>query len=225
MHEEICLESEYDYEFSMCDSFGDVLYCFEGLGSCEVSVDNVAIKNDGNFGTSEKFAFKFQTCATDDNYNDNDSATNDLRIQNAATCVCTIRNCDEYGTIFEFNIAADASPRETRWTVRDENGIIHFEGGPYQQTRNAYSDKKYLPSASYNFAILDSKSDGLYEEDGGGCFLSVGDKVIEEYRGDEIDGRHSSRSKSFIICMSDDQCQQYNFGACSQGTCICALDE
>ena len=77
MNVEIVNERLLQQEQDVFDSFGDGLYCFEGHGSFEVSANNVAVKQGGDFSTSEEFNFWFKTRYANEECDDMDSSTND----------------------------------------------------------------------------------------------------------------------------------------------------
>ena len=199
--------------------------CYEGTGSYVLTLNNATMKEGGDFGSLEKLRFKIHSCAINKDCEDNDPTTNDICNRNASVCIHTYKNCEEYGSTIEVNITTDSFPRDTRWSIRDNNGLVKFEGGPYKQARNHYHHKTCLPIGMYNFTILDTKGDGLYMEDEGGYKLSANNQVVEEYRGHLINGRFSTRTNIFITCMANEECEPYNLGYCRNGLCVCASDE
>ena len=63
--------------------------------------------------------------------------------------------------MLEASIAVDINPRDTIWAANDEKRIAQFEGGPHEESRNTFYDKKFSSSSSYDFATLDSEGDGI----------------------------------------------------------------
>ena len=87
VYEQICLEYGYKYAFFIKDSFGDGMCCVEGEGSYTISIIDEIIKEGGDFGKSDKFSFKFNTCSTDEDCDDEDVSTADTCQPKAETCL------------------------------------------------------------------------------------------------------------------------------------------
>ena len=161
IREEICLEFGHTYNFMVFDSFGDGMCCFEGQGSYSLTVNNVTIHTGGNFNASEEIGFKFDSCTNDVECDDGNEATDDYCVSNASTCIYFPKKCTDYGAMFSVNLTTDDRPRETSWSVTDENGLNQFNGGPYEQAENDYFYQQCLAVGAYNFTIYDSNFDGL----------------------------------------------------------------
>merc|ERR1712232_409150 len=151
--EKTCLEYNNTYHFSIFDSFGDGICCVEGEGSYAISVDNVNIKEGGNFALSEEFSFRFLNCTTDQDCDDGDISTDDFCSPKANTCLYYSRPCDEYGAMVFVNLTTDRHPADTSWKIVGEDGSIQLEGGPYMQSFFDFHYKKCLAEGTYEFIL------------------------------------------------------------------------
>ena len=57
--EQICLEIDYKYLFSISDSFRDRICCIEGQDLYLVKVNDIEIIKEGDFRASESFWFRY----------------------------------------------------------------------------------------------------------------------------------------------------------------------
>ena len=151
INEKICLESRYRYSFSISDTFGDGLCCAEGSGSYELKVGEHVIAEGGDFGKSEKFWFTFHDCLQDSDCDDGDYRTISTCKREATACLHRPRPCDEYGQIISINVTTLNFPEATGWKIKDLNGDVQFEGGPYELSKNTYHDNTCLPDGFCTF--------------------------------------------------------------------------
>ena len=147
--EAICLEKDYKYSFSITDSFGDGMCCFEGEGSYEVKVDDIAIKQGGDFGKSENFWFKHKQCKNDSDCDDGAYSTTYTCDSKAATCIYIPKACHEYGEMMQINVTTFNFPESATWSIQDDEGVIQHEGGPYEISKRVFASEKCLPDGLY----------------------------------------------------------------------------
>jgi hypothetical protein len=90
------------------------------------------------------------------------------------------------GIEIEFFLLTDNYPGETTWELADDTGNIIFEGGPYTQAQNVYTEQWCIPDACYTFQIFDSFGDGIQFNGVEGTFniTRVSDGVILYSLGD-----------------------------------------
>jgi hypothetical protein len=135
----------------MSDTFGDGLCCAEGSGSYKLKVREHVIAEGGDFGKSEKFWFSFHDCLLDSDCDDGDYRTMSTCKIEATACLHRPRPCDEYGQIVSINVTTLNFPEATGWKIKDHNGDVQFEGGPYELSKSTYVDNACLPDGFYTF--------------------------------------------------------------------------
>ena len=145
----ICLENNHMYHFSIYDSFGDGICCLEGKGAYIVSINDIIVKQGGEFGTSENFLFSPQECNNDLGCDDDDIATIDECNIDASACLHFRRPCHEYGESVKITIETHSSPLTDTWKIVDETGVVQTEGGPYGQAHSIYTSEGCLINGNY----------------------------------------------------------------------------
>lgn len=68
---------------------------------------------------------------------------------------------DDNGISIDFSITTDNYPAETTWDLRDDQGNILFQDGPYASTQTTYDYNYCLPAGCYQLNVYDSFGDGL----------------------------------------------------------------
>ena len=147
----MCLELSNRHSFSISDLFGDGMCCFEGQGSHVIRVDDDNIAEGGDFGKSEHFWFRLQDCASDSYCDDGDISTISTCKKEAAACLCTPRPCIDYGHMVSIDVTTFNFPEAAGWKIEDYNGNVHFEGGPYELSKNTCTSSSCLPDGIYAF--------------------------------------------------------------------------
>jgi len=147
----ICLEKNYKYSFLISDSYGDGICCIEGKGSYSIKLDDVIIAEGGDFGKSENFWFKYHQCNQDIDCDNDDYSTSHTCIIEASACVYFPKACQDYGELIDIEIATFNFPESAAWVIEDGEGVIHYEGGPYQMSKRTFSHSKCLPDGVYKF--------------------------------------------------------------------------
>ena len=147
MSELICLETNYKYSFSIVDSFEDGICCAEREGSHVLKVDNVAILEVWDFGETGNYQFKFQNCVDDEDCDDDDYRTTHIFTSEAATCLHIPKACHESGYIAYLNITTFNFPESATWLIKDDKGVVQYEGGPYELSKRTFS---------FDLCLLDS---------------------------------------------------------------------
>ncbi len=95
----------------------------------------------------------------------NDSGTRTVDVTNA-------------GASIFLNLTTDGYPGETTWEIVDENDVVIYSGGPYNQAETTFNYQFCVEDdACYTFKIYDSWGDGL----DGGFFYDDGDyEILDE---------------------------------------------
>lgn len=99
------------------------------------------------------------------------------------------------------SIRTDAAPQETTWDVRDQNGTVIDQGGPYAQGSHTYKDTVYVDnSGCYTFTMYDSGHNGICCENGTGFYYiaPVGSPSAILYQGGEF---RDSESTQFDVIL------------------------
>jgi len=187
INEEICLDLIYSYSFSISDSFGDGFCCAEGYGSYVLKIGQNVIATGGDFGKSEQFWFSFQDCTVDSDCDDGDISTMNTCRKEAKACMHTLKACSEYGHMVSINATTNNFPEAVNWDIKDHNGDVKYEGGPYELSKTTYFANTCLADGIYTFSNLGTDFIGLK--------IGVGDDtplVNEQYMWPD-------KSKEFVI--------------------------
>ena len=161
INEEICLELSYRYSFTISDTFGDGFCCAEGHGSYVLKIGENIIATGGNFGKSEKIWFTFQNCTLDSDCDDGDIRRRSTCRKEANVCLYTPKACNEYGHMVSINATTNYFPEAVSWKIKDHNGDVKHEGGPYDLSKTTYIDNACLPDGFYTFSNTGSDFIGL----------------------------------------------------------------
>jgi hypothetical protein len=90
--------------------------------------------------------------------------------------------CEEEGVVLTLNL--DNFSEETTWELRDENGNLYGEGGPYFEG-GTVTEMLCSDAACYEFTIFDSFGDGICCDFGEGSYtLSFQGELLHEGDGD-----------------------------------------
>ena len=66
------------------------------------------------------------------------------------------------GATISLLLLTDNFPEETTWEISDQNGVLLYSGGPYNEGATLITENFCLdPDGCYNFKILDSYGDGI----------------------------------------------------------------
>jgi hypothetical protein len=65
------------------------------------------------------------------------------------------------GSRVVLQLLTDLFPNETTWDIKDLNGNVLYEGGPYDVEQNLYIHELCLGNGCYRFTIYDSFGDGI----------------------------------------------------------------
>ena len=116
---------------------------------------------------------------------------------------CGGPDCVECCTDTTINITFDKYPEETSWNITDEQGNIVASGGPYvnQPDNSSLSISNCLPDACYEFKIIDSYGDGLFNSSGvnGSYTFTVDGEVLAS-------GGNFGFNETTPFCISNPTC-------------------
>ena len=160
----------------------------------------------GGFGgTSSPYINEYFTAGTyyiQVDGNESEFTTDDfILVQASAECVLP---CEDKNLLLTLTL--DAFPQETTWELRNEDGDLYGQGGPYfffgdgpganpiggdEEPVSTITITEFLCSEEecYNFSIFDSFGDGICCDDGeGGYTFSIDGEIIYEGDGEYGDG-------------------------------------
>jgi hypothetical protein len=168
---------------------------FPGLdGSDEV------LRGGGGGGSSAPYLNVFLEAGTYyiqvDGFESEFTANDNILVRPSDECVLP---CEE--TNLTLTLTLDAFPQETTWELRDKDGNLYGEGGPYfpfgdgpapgdegdEPPTSVVIENLCSDQACYDFSIFDAFGDGICCEFGeGGYVFSIDDEII--YEGDGMYG-------------------------------------
>jgi hypothetical protein len=168
---------------------------FPGLdGSDEV------LRGGGEGGSSAPYLNVFLEAGTYyiqvDGFESEFTANDNILVRPSDECVLP---CEE--TNLTLTLTLDAFPQETTWELRDKDGNLYGEGGPYfpfgdgpapgdegdEPPTSVVIENLCSDQACYDFSIFDAFGDGICCEFGeGGYVFSIDDEII--YEGDGMYG-------------------------------------
>ncbi|MFQ5489200.1 MAG: hypothetical protein ACE5GE_00650, partial [Phycisphaerae bacterium] len=130
--------SDFCYDFTIFDAFGDGICCGFGNGSYSVSFNGVIVGSGGSFGDSET-------------------------VSNIGGCGggggCAPGTEDATITI---NLMTDDFPGETTLEVTDAGGTVIFSAGPFTAGATLHTfDVPVCSTGCYTFTIFDAFGDGI----------------------------------------------------------------
>ena len=145
----ICLENDHMYHFSIYNSFGDGICCLEGKSAYIVSINNIIVQQDEEFGTSKNFLFSPQEYNNDLGCDDDDIATTDECNIDASACLYFRRPCHAYGKSVKIAKETFSSPLTDTWKIADETGVVQTEDGSCGQAYSIHTSEGCLINGNY----------------------------------------------------------------------------
>ena len=163
--------------------------------------DQVSRGGGGFGGTSSPYLNVYIEAGTYyiqvDGFESEFTADDFILVQPSEECVLP---CEEKN--LKLTLTLDAFPEETTWELRDKDGNLLGEGGPYfffedgpapgdEGPDETFTVVEYLCSEAecYDFSIFDSFGDGICCDNGEGSYnLSINDEIIYESDGEYGDG-------------------------------------